>query len=86
MAIGGGMVVAVGYAMVINMIATAEVWPFFVIGFCVAALSNLTLISLGAIAMAMVMIYLRLSSNKGGGNSSSSNSGGDAIGKILDDY
>lgn len=26
MAIGGGMVVAVGYAMVINMMATREVW------------------------------------------------------------
>ncbi|WP_155287912.1 mannose/fructose/sorbose family PTS transporter subunit IIC, partial [Lacticaseibacillus zhaodongensis] len=31
--IGGGMVVAVGYAMVINMMATAEVWPFFALGF-----------------------------------------------------
>ena len=88
MTVGGGMVAAVGYAMVINMIATAEVWPFFIIGFCVAALSNLTLISLGAIAMAMVMIYLRLTSgNNGGGNGG--NSGGncaDPLGKILDDY
>ena len=31
MSIGGGMVVAVGYAMVINMMATREVWPFFAI-------------------------------------------------------
>lgn len=34
MAIGGGMVVAVGYALVINMMATKEVWPFFVYRFC----------------------------------------------------
>lgn len=86
MAIGGGMVVAVGYAMVINMIATAEVWPFFVIGFCVAALSNLTLISLGAIAMSMVMIYLRLTANKGGGSASNSGGGKTFQDKILDDY
>ncbi len=33
MAVGGGMVVAVGYAMVINMMATREVWPFFALGF-----------------------------------------------------
>ena len=33
LAVGGGMVVAVGYAMVINMMATKEVWPFFAIGF-----------------------------------------------------
>ena len=45
MSIGGGMVVAVGYAMVINMIATKEVWPFFAIGFCLAAISDLTPVS-----------------------------------------
>lgn len=33
MAVGGGMFVAVGYAMVINMMATREVWPFFALGF-----------------------------------------------------
>ncbi|MGT2787538.1 PTS mannose/fructose/sorbose transporter subunit IIC, partial [Streptococcus loxodontisalivarius] len=44
MTIGGGMVVAVGYAMVINMMATKETWPFFVLGFVFAALSELTLI------------------------------------------
>ncbi|WP_316483903.1 PTS sugar transporter subunit IIC, partial [Enterococcus faecium] len=43
---GGGMVVAVGYALVINMMATKEVWPFFVIGFVVAAISQLTLIAI----------------------------------------
>ena len=32
MTIGGGMVAAVGYAMVINMMATKEVWPFFALG------------------------------------------------------
>ncbi len=46
MQIGGGMVVAVGYAMVINMMATREVWPFFAIGFALAAVSELTLIAL----------------------------------------
>ena len=51
MSIGGGMVVAVGYAMVINMMATKEVWPFFAIGFCLAAVSDLTLIALGVIAV-----------------------------------
>ena len=30
---GGGMVVAVGYAMAINRMASKEVWPFFAIGF-----------------------------------------------------
>ncbi|HRM24313.1 MAG TPA: PTS mannose/fructose/sorbose transporter subunit IIC, partial [Enterococcus aquimarinus] len=53
MAIGGGMVVAVGYALVINMMATKEVWPFFVLGFVIAAISEITLIGIGAIGVAL---------------------------------
>ncbi len=43
MAVGGGMV-AVGYAMVINMMATREVWPFFALGFVFAAINSLLLL------------------------------------------
>lgn len=85
MAIGGGMVVAVGYAMVINMIANKETWAFLILGFCIAALTEITLISLGAIAMAMVMIYLRLSEG-GGSNNAAAAGTKDPIGDILDDY
>lgn len=87
MAIGGGMVVAVGYALVINMMATKEVWPFFAIGFCLAAISDLTLIALGAIAVSLALIYLKLSES--GGASGSGGSGGnvgDPLDDILNDY
>ena len=60
MTIGGGMVAAVGYAMVINMMATKEVWPFFALGFCLAAISQLTLIALGVIGISLALIYLGL--------------------------
>ena len=82
--IGGGMVVAVGYAMVINMIATKEVWPFFAIGFCLAAISDLTLIALGAIALAIAFIYINLSEN--GGNGNGGGNVGDPLDDILNDY
>lgn len=85
MSIGGGMVVAVGYAMVINMIATAEVWPFFAIGFCLAAISDLTLIALGAIALSIAFIYVRLSESGGNGNGGGGNVG-DPLDDILNDY
>jgi PTS system mannose-specific IIC component len=52
------------------MMANAEVWPFFFIGFAVAALSDLTLIALGMIAVAMAFIYLNLSEQGGSGGSS----------------
>ncbi|ECQ5297362.1 PTS mannose/fructose/sorbose transporter subunit IIC [Listeria monocytogenes] len=87
MAIGGGMVVAIGYALVINMMATKEVWPFFVIGFVVAAISQLTLIAIGALGVALALIYLNLS-KMGGGNSNGGGGGNsrDPLGDILNDY
>lgn len=84
MGIGGGMVVAVGYAMVINMMATREVWPFFAIGFVLAAIPQLTLMGLGAIALSLALIYLYLldnGSSKGNGPTT-----GDPLDDILNDY
>jgi len=86
MTIGGGMVVAVGYAMVINMMASREVWPFFIIGFCLAAVKELTLIALGGIGISLAIMYLALEGSKGGNNNNSNSGSGDQLGDILDDY
>jgi PTS system mannose-specific IIC component len=86
MAIGGGMVVAVGYAMVINMMATREVWPFFIIGFVIAAISQLTLIAIGALAVAIALIYLNLTKMGGSSNGGGGSNTGDPLGDILNDY
>jgi PTS system mannose-specific IIC component len=83
MGIGGGMVVAVGYALVINMMATREMWPFFILGFVLSAITELTLIGLGAIGLALALIYIALT--KVGGNSNG-NGTGDPLGDILNDY
>ncbi|WP_409076836.1 PTS mannose/fructose/sorbose transporter subunit IIC [Bombilactobacillus bombi] len=85
LAIGGGLVVAVGYAMVINMMASREVWPFFAIGFVLATIKDLTLIGLGAIGLAMALIYLALSQSGGSGDGGNSNVG-DPVGDIIDNY
>ncbi|WP_273451143.1 PTS mannose/fructose/sorbose transporter subunit IIC [Streptococcus ferus] len=86
MQVGGAMVVAVGYAMVINMMATREVWPFFALGFVFAALTELTLIALGVVGVAIALIYINLSKKGGSGNGGSSSGSGDPIGDILEDY
>ncbi|WP_129044648.1 PTS mannose/fructose/sorbose transporter subunit IIC [Companilactobacillus metriopterae] len=88
LAVGGGMVVAVGYAMVINMMATREVWPFFAIGFVLATIEQLTLIGLGAIGLALAFIYLTLSKQGGSGDNGSNGGGntGDPVGDIIDNY
>ncbi|WP_100489016.1 PTS mannose/fructose/sorbose transporter subunit IIC [Sporolactobacillus pectinivorans] len=83
LAIGGGMVVAVGYAMVINMMATKEVWPFFAIGFVLATVTQITLIGLGAIGVALALIYLALSKQGGSGNGGNT---GDPLDDIIDNY
>ncbi|ETI69870.1 PTS system mannose-specific transporter subunit IIC [Neobacillus vireti LMG 21834] len=85
LAIGGGMVVAVGYAMVINMMATKEVWPFFAIGFVLATVSQITLIGLGAIGVALALIYIALSKQGGSGKGGNGNTG-DPLGDIIDNY
>ncbi|WP_125604278.1 PTS mannose/fructose/sorbose transporter subunit IIC [Lapidilactobacillus bayanensis] len=90
LSIGGGMVVAVGYAMVINMIATREVWPFFALGFVLATVSQLTLIALGVIAVSLALIYIALTNNNSNNSGSGSGEGtsgvGDPVGDIIDDY
>lgn len=85
MAVGGGMVAAVGYAMVINMMSTKEAWPFFALGFVLATIPDLTLIGLGAIGVVLAIIYMtlkQLATNNQGGNTGS----GDPLGDIINDY
>ena len=83
MSIGGGMVAAVGYAMVINMMATKETWPFFALGFVVACISEITLIGLGVIGVVIALVYLGL---KESGGSKGNTGSGDPLGDILNDY
>ncbi len=86
LAIGGGMVVAVGFAMVINMMATKEVWPFFALGFVIATVSEITLIGLGAIGTSLALIYLALSKQGGGSGGNGGSNTGDPVGDIIDNY
>ncbi|WP_125714484.1 PTS mannose/fructose/sorbose transporter subunit IIC [Companilactobacillus kedongensis] len=86
LAVGGGMVVAVGYAMVINMMASKEVWPFFAIGFVLATVTDLTLIALGTIGISMALIYLKLEKTGGGSNDGGGSNTGDPVGDIIDNY
>lgn len=85
MSIGGGMVAAVGYAMVINMMSTKETWPFFALGFVLAAINQLTLIALGTIGISLALLYLGLKESAGNGGNGNGGSG-DPLGDILNEY
>lgn len=59
--IAGGMIVVVGYAMVINMMKTGYLMPFFYLGFVITAFTNFNLVALGIIGVIMAILYIQLS-------------------------
>src|SRR5699024_10858895 len=85
LAIGVGMVVAVGFAMVINMMETKEVWTFFAIGFVLTTISEITLIVHCIIGLSLALIYISLSKMGGSGPGGGGNTG-DLVGDIIDSY
>lgn len=87
LAVGGGMIVAVGYAMVINMMATPILWLFFALGFALAAVSELNLIAMGIIGVVAALLYIHLAPqfNQGGGGGGNASSN-DPLDDILNDY
>lgn len=59
--IAGGMIVVVGYAMVINMMRAGYLMPFFYLGFVVAAFTDFNLVALGVLGTVMAILYIQLS-------------------------
>lgn len=59
--IAGGMIVVVGYAMVINMMRAGYLMPFFYLGFVTAAFTNFNLVALGVLGLMMAILYIQLS-------------------------
>lgn len=63
LAVAGGMIVVVGYAMVLNMMYIKYLLPFFFAGFILAGYLNFSLLSFGAIGLIMAIIYVQLNPN-----------------------
>ncbi|WP_034992176.1 PTS mannose/fructose/sorbose transporter subunit IIC [Liquorilactobacillus vini] len=58
--IGGGIIVVVGYAMVINMMDIPDLKPFFYLGFLFAAFTNFNLVGFGGLGLILAILYLQL--------------------------
>ena len=80
LAIGGGMVVAVGYAMVINMMNSKSLMPFFFIVFLLAAFTDFNLLGFGAVGLIAAIFHIKSMVN----NSAKSVSIGSNINDIDD--
>ncbi|PLR76281.1 PTS mannose/fructose/sorbose transporter subunit IIC [Bacillus sp. V3-13] len=59
--VAGGIIVVVGYAMVINMMQAPYLMPFFFVGFVIAAYTEFNLVALGVLGLVMAIIYIQLS-------------------------
>ncbi|MDA7027726.1 PTS mannose/fructose/sorbose transporter subunit IIC [Bacillus sp. CLL-7-23] len=55
--VGGGIIVVVGYAMVINMMNIPYLKPFFYIGFLLAAFTDFNLVGFGALGLCLALLY-----------------------------
>ncbi|MDR2661154.1 MAG: mannose/fructose/sorbose family PTS transporter subunit IIC [Lactobacillaceae bacterium] len=87
--VAAGLVVVVGYAMIINMMATADLWPFFALGFALSSLTELNLIQMGIVGVVLALIYLQLSPKFNGGSGNSNGGGASSGGEldaVLNDY
>ena len=58
--IAGGVIVVVGYAMVINMMRAPHLMMFFFVGFVVAAFTSFNLVALGVLGLAMAYFYIQM--------------------------
>lgn len=58
--IAGGFIVVVGYAMVINMMATKYLMPFFFLGFVIAAFTSINLVGFGIMGAVLALLYIQL--------------------------
>lgn len=58
--VGGGIIVVVGYAMVINMMDLPHLKPFFYAGFLFAAFTDFNLVGFGALAVCMAFVFIHL--------------------------
>lgn len=58
--VAGGMIVVVGYAMVMNMMRAGYLMPFFFLGFVIAAFTDFNLVALGVIGLVLAILYIQL--------------------------
>jgi len=59
--VAGGMIVVVGYAMVINMMEARYLMPFFFLGFVLAAFTTINLVGFGIVGVVAAITYIQLS-------------------------
>ena len=60
LAVAGGMIVVVGYAMVLNMMYIKYLLPFFFAGFILGGYLDFSLLAFGVLGLVIALIYVQL--------------------------
>lgn len=60
LAVAGGFIVTVGYAMILNMMYVKYLMPFFYLGFVLSGYMNFSLLAFGVIGLIFALIYVQL--------------------------
>ena len=63
LAVAGGFIVVVGYAMVLNMMSVKYLMPFFFLGFIIGGYLDFSLLSFGLLGLIMALLYVQLNPN-----------------------
>ncbi|EAA6550920.1 PTS sugar transporter subunit IIC [Salmonella enterica subsp. diarizonae] len=59
LAVGGGLIGAVGFALLLRSIKAKHVWPMFLIGFVLSSYFKLNLIGISVLAFALIILQLQ---------------------------
>lgn len=63
LAVAGGFIVVVGYAMILNMMSVKYLMPFFFLGFVLGGYLDFSLLSFGIMGLIFALIYVQLNPN-----------------------
>lgn len=61
LSVGGGMIGAVGFALLLSTIKAKQMWPFFIIGFVFASYLKVNMIGIGLLALALCGLFYQFS-------------------------
>lgn len=80
-----GLISAVGFAVVINVLSNGATWPYFVLGFILASINQLTLVALATIGIIVALVSVNKKTSSAP-LSSKVEDNGDELDQILNDY
>lgn len=64
LAVGGGMIGAVGFGLLLSTIKVKKLWPYFIVGYVAAAFLGINMLGIGVIAVAAVALHQIYTGNK----------------------